>query len=1557
MSLLRIVALGCFASCAVGLWNAANAANSTNAVTQVDNVATLTAAGGNFSFTPKLYLAGYYAPGDNGGGNLVLASCTPDLASCFTDGAGNTYKRTDLAGKAILDARMCGVKGVGLSHDDYVALTLCMSIAATLDIPQVSTGGGQVYVSGLLSIPSGVNLDCGLSQPLTAQSNNDFTLASGNMTHVIAYAGANTIQGTSNNGSISNCMLEQSDGPYAPATFVPHSLRDSLNEVAAFSGSALSITASGFSIHNVWPMGFGTCFTTSGSNKRGRMFESGGDCTVGMRLDGNGDALPIQTMTFLSYVTRVNGNASSMQWPVDNVLNDGTGQYKAVLEAPTSDFAFVTGDKFAYQAKLQGGVNSATGYWTAGMVSVVGIGVDGCAVAQCQEVSMVSSQDSQPSDGTALSLPASWSSAKESPAADCIVNGQISPDCMITITSGNMTNVSVGQAVAQTGGCGAVQSSTVVTDVWLTQNRVILSKKLTCAGPGTLTFADQNFAFLSSTDVVVSAVHRDGDCVHFTNSAGLKMLNFHCFGHSIAYNCDQGAGNYNIVNADTGSDEKYFDLGIIGFYGHGNHTGDDCAGGTLTSGILTQHASLGIKIESDANKGKSVFNFVGVGVGPSSGKVNGVSLDNEAGTVSVVGSYAVTRGNTFVASGTTWRNLYPDSTDVSVGYVVGNVLTGTGGTCTTQPQVTVAAIRTGGGLFANGLTQTRAGVCSVWADPITMTGGSGTGAIMTTDGLILTQTTIGDTSFAAGDLYIEDLATSARVNGCGNTFLSAMFSLASGCIGTQNTSITPTGGNTTSSLNDFGSRTFSIIDAGGTPTLPGAALVDNTNQLNDAFTRAQAIGARIVRLDQNPQTGAGRYYFATTPTIPAGMSLYCPGPKYVAPAELDFNLLKNIVALGDASVGMNFSIESGYAGECNFIKSNLATAVAPASIRDAYARVAAFGGIGLACNGDDCSFSGGIIMGFTQAIKPNQSRGWSMDNVQADATNCFELLQSAEGRTQNITNSNCRPLATTSVSAPRGTVQRPVMLPITSFANNGSGEIRATFTTACATTQCPQDGMRAWFINPNGAESAQGGWLLHNVNANRADLQGSDSAYLTGKTLSANVTSGSNEIVLNSTMSTQVMVTQGVTGGCISGTAHITFVQTSYNILYIDQKASCSATENIVIADGASTLHVSTAVIVSGGTGYTAGDDLTLVGGTGMINPAILHVNEVDNGTIGGPGVITDISIGDQGDYSTAIPASPASVTGGSGTGATFTVSSGAQLVMNPDIRDGWCFKSGQTNSVFINGFHCLGHSTAFLAGSGSSRIFVSNAKFNDANSVQDGNHRGIVFTGNATRVTFTNCGVYYSNHRVVDETTSVFGRNSNALFGCNVTAPGGAGLNNSALEVVSGTPGTPKKSSVIFEGNSSLQPGGIFISADAPTVTIADTQMLKVGVYFQQPSTTALVTGCGNAFATPQNWNCISPPVSATTATASTLIDGSAAFWPCNAVGGPINMQVPAGVSFPEWVFDIEKIDSSANVCNVVMSGADTLNGVSGTALAIISQWSDITVKNIGGTSSWVIQ
>jgi hypothetical protein len=93
---------------------------------------------------------------------------------------------------------------------------------------------------------------------------------------------------------------------------------------------------------------------------------------------------------------------------------------------------------------------------------------------------------------------------------------------------------------------------------------------------------------------------------------------------------------------------------------------------------------------------------------------------------------------------------------------------------------------------------------------------------------------------------------------------------------------------------------------------------------------------------------------------------------------------------------------------------------------------------------------------------------------------------------------------------------------------------------------------------------------------------------------------------------------------------------------------SAPTTAGGVQATATTHMFINTAPVTSGGTGYTVGNVLTVVGGTPTGSAATLTVAAVSSG------VITSVTSTNFAQYS-ALPTSPISVTGGSGSGATFT--------------------------------------------------------------------------------------------------------------------------------------------------------------------------------------------------------------------------------------------------------------------------------------------------------------
>ena len=98
-----------------------------------------------------------------GGGDFdqVGTSCSPNGATIFQNIHTNQcFFRKNFGVNGVADARQCGIHGDGAT-DDTTLLNNCMTIAASLQVPVVNTGGGRVLaISDNVSIPATVELPC-----------------------------------------------------------------------------------------------------------------------------------------------------------------------------------------------------------------------------------------------------------------------------------------------------------------------------------------------------------------------------------------------------------------------------------------------------------------------------------------------------------------------------------------------------------------------------------------------------------------------------------------------------------------------------------------------------------------------------------------------------------------------------------------------------------------------------------------------------------------------------------------------------------------------------------------------------------------------------------------------------------------------------------------------------------------------------------------------------------------------------------------------------------------------------------------------------------------------------------------------------------------------------------------------------------------------------------------------------------------------------------------------------------------------------------------------------
>jgi len=239
-----------------------------------------------------------------GGGDFDKANCHGDntnFGTIIKDQDGACWYRKNFGLNGVVDARQCGVIGSGKFTDqDAANLQNCLNLAKDNNIPVVNTGGGQIrddaYDSGTgtsgqdILVPGGVKLTCG-GTAVGLVKNNDYR----SIQHAIILAGGHTIRPKINSdpgmddgssAKFDGCLILRADNggtdTYAPSIFVPSTLREALQEVAHFAGTAISGVSESFAVSNTTVLGFDTCL--KGTAARLTVEDFRGDCRTGFFL-------------------------------------------------------------------------------------------------------------------------------------------------------------------------------------------------------------------------------------------------------------------------------------------------------------------------------------------------------------------------------------------------------------------------------------------------------------------------------------------------------------------------------------------------------------------------------------------------------------------------------------------------------------------------------------------------------------------------------------------------------------------------------------------------------------------------------------------------------------------------------------------------------------------------------------------------------------------------------------------------------------------------------------------------------------------------------------------------------------------------------------------------------------------------------------------------------------------------------------------------------------------------------------------------------------------------
>ena len=593
---------------------------------------------------------------------------------------------------------------------------------------------------------------------------------------------------------------------------------------------------------------------------------------------------------------------------------------------------------------------------------------------------------------------------------------------------------------------------------------------------------------------------------------------------------------------------------------------------------------------------------------------------------------------------------------------------------------------------------------------------------------------------------------------------------------------TPTGGTTATTLPDFANRHLSLLDFGGDPS----GVADSTTALTNAL--AAAVAQNVHEVWADGKNGVGDTYKISTLTIPSGITLKCPGPVPLPPANNDFRGIPGFIVTNNHGIIVSGGSE---VDNCAIIQTKL-NAAPPTTVQGWNTLQTGFVGIGVYCQGDPCAAKNDLIVGFANALYSRGPTTTWYNDLQLDGTNCFTAFQ-AGGGIEHISGMTCAPFATRGVTNSATTF---LSLPVSGFVDNGSGELEATLSSSCSTANCPLTGYTASIVQPAGAQSAGGEFTLENVTSAHADLVGTTSAFLTGYGQTGTVTTGSNAVTGLTTHLNQYQPSQVIseTGSCFAAGTKIVAVWRAYGTIFLDHSATCGSTSETITTTDASTgiVGVTSATVSNGGTCYTVGDLLTLLGGTpvGSFN-AVVQVTFVTlSGSCSDPlsqGTITRVSINDPGQY-TSLTGVGGSTTGGTGSGAVIATNDLPQLLVDASMRYDVGFDVEASNDVKAEGVKVLSHSTGLKIASTANGVDIKNCDLHDENALW-GNHVGVWITGGAKANT-VNCNSFYSGSSLKVDRTTTAASASNTFSGFIGGSAAASGLQNELFEIESATPG-----------------------------------------------------------------------------------------------------------------------------------------------------------------------
>ena len=746
-----------------------------------------------------------------------------------------------------------------------------------------------------------------------------------------------------------------------------------------------------------------------------------------------------------------------------------------------------------------------------------------------------------------------------------------------------------------------------------------------------------------------------------------------------------------------------------------------------------------------------------------------------------------------------------------------------------------------------------------------------------------------------------------------------------------------------------------------TPALPTA----NTQSFNRTETAAELAGISTITVGANA-TGS-RFFLDQGFKLDPGLTLSCPmapqgqaesvsgsptGDYTIVPYTLIYPNGQTIKLNQSAEIGCN--LESGIGTgigdyginvSCGGVTSTPAC-TPPQDVRDLLTNVAGFAGTGITCTGDKCKVLNSTIVGFDKGIYSSGNSDLDFSNLYVDANTCFDMNGVTVG-IASLVNTHCYGLATRllSFSFPEYQIEH--------IADNGAGLYQVTLANnvpqsgGCPTTSgnliCPQVGDTVWVTDPVTARSTEQRWTVQAVNygANTTiDLKNSQSAATTIS--SATFTKGTTEIFNVCSGSPCVMPQSIAVGQVISGTgisANSIWVVATWpaqNIIFVNapmpvsgSPASLTFTDSPITGPGFVEKD-------SEGSGYSAGDTLTFQGGSAIGG----QMTQVKVLSVDGSGEVQTFSVTQNGSY-TSYPDSPVSVTGGTGSGATFYA--GGSLWMDSSQRTGDGYVFTNSNNVSVANCEVFEHYVGVHWGSGTQWPRMVNCGADQQNRLEDPYFAGLLIDDTMDDHTVPANASCAKGGAWTGGT--IQGLYAGGYPGDPVTAPSACPTNasidpNSIVAARLGGAGNNGNLGRLFDletqsthliGTGSFMPGYSLIADAVTTAILSGTQTSHNTVYTQSPTATGETNiSSTDVFQTgghlPINAPVLGIGAAGTTQLGATILTSRLNRVDLSSTFGNGVALLPAASGLCQTI-----INNSTHGITIYGQGSDTINGAAG--------------------------